>query len=130
MDKLIAQLEQASVPAREAPYDPGFRPAALWTRAYRRLAAASAGRRPVRIALGRLDGIVFHYALEILPWSAETAEATYRYIERTLKYLLWQKGGCHVWIAGCPEAAKRLAASPRPPARMPATSIPSTMPAK
>ena len=113
MDKLIAQLEQASVPQHAAPYDPGFRPAALWTRAYRRLAAASAGRRSVRIALGRLDGIVFHYTLEILPWSAETAEATYRYIERTLKYLLWQKGGCHVWLAGCPEAAARLAADYR-----------------
>ncbi len=109
MDKLIAQLEQASVPARAVPYDPGFRPAALWTRAYRKLVAENAARRKVQIALGRPDGIVYHYELELLPWCAETAEATYRYIERTLKYLLWQKGGCNVWIAGCPEAAARLA---------------------
>ncbi len=109
MNKLIAQLEQASIPKRPAPFDPGFRPAALWTRAYRRLVAAEAKRRPVRIALGRLDGTVFHYALDVLPWNDATVAATYHYIERTLKYLLWQKGGCKVWIAGCPEAAAQLA---------------------
>ncbi len=109
MNKLIASLEQAATPRQPAPYDPGFRPAALWTRAYRRLVAAHPGRRPVRIALGRTDGIVFHHAMEILPRDADSAAATYRYIERTLKYLLWQKGGCTVWIAGCPEAAAQLA---------------------
>lgn len=109
MNKLIAQLEQASIPKRPAPFDPGFRPAALWTRAYRRLVASEAKRRPIRIALGRLDGTVFHYALDVLPWNDTTAVATYHYIERTLKYLLWQKGGCKVWVTGCPEAAARLA---------------------
>ncbi|NLF24022.1 MAG: ROK family protein [Lentisphaerae bacterium] len=109
MDPLIAQLEQAAIPKHAAPYDPGFRPAALWARAYRRLAAADPKRQTVRLALGRLDGIVFHYALDILPWSEATAAASYRLIERTLKYLLWQKGGCKVWVAGCPEAAARLA---------------------
>ena len=102
MDPLIAQLEQAAIPKHAAPYDPGFRPAALWARAYRKLAAADPKRQTVRLALGRLDGIVFHYALDILPWSEATAAASYRLIERTLKYLLWQKGGCTVWIAGCP----------------------------
>ena len=109
MDKLLVQLEEAARPKHAAPHDPGFRPAALWTRAYRKLATADTKRRTVRIALGRTDGIVFHHTLEILPWSAATAEATYRYIERTLKYLLWQKGGCSVMISGCPEAAARLA---------------------
>ncbi len=109
MDQLIAQLEAAATPKLAAPFDPGYRPAALWTRAYRRLVAAEPQRQTVRIALGRTDGIVFHHSFEILPWNSATAEATYRLIERTLKYLLWQKGGCYVWLAGCPEAAARLA---------------------
>lgn len=109
MDKLIAQLDRLSIPTHAAPYDPGFRPAALWTRAYRKLVADNPKSHPIHIALGRLDNIVFHHTLNILPWNAETSAATYRYIERTLKYLLWQKGGCRVWLAGAPEAAAQLA---------------------
>ncbi len=109
MDKLLAQLEEEATPKFIPAYDAGFRPASLWTRAYRKLVAADPKRQRVVIALGRQDGIVYHYELEILPWNATTAEASYRLIERTLKYLLWQKGGCNVWIAGAPEAAARLA---------------------
>ncbi len=109
MTSLMARLEQESMPRPDVPYDPGFRPAALWVRAYRGLAAAAGGRRPVTLALSRPDGTVFHHRLEILPWSEATAAATRRYIERTLKYLLWQKGGSTVLLAGCPEAAASLA---------------------
>lgn len=109
MSELLSQLEREAAPRRAAPFDPGFRPAALWVRAYRRRAAADRGRRPVALALARPDGIVFHHRLEVLPWDAATAPATTRYIERTLKYLLWQKGGATVSLAGCPEAAAALA---------------------
>ncbi|MDD5704694.1 MAG: ROK family protein [Kiritimatiellae bacterium] len=109
MTDLLAQLEQDAAPRHAIQLDPGFRPAALWTRAYRKLAAAAPRRRPVLLALSRPDGIVFHHRLEVLPWDNQTAPATTRYIERTLKYLLWQRGGSTVSLAGCPEAAAALA---------------------
>ncbi len=111
MSDLLTQLEQEATPRSAVPFDAGFRPAALWVRAYRRLVAAHRGRRPAVLALARPDGIVFHHRLEILPWDDSTAAATTRYIERTLKYLLWQKGGAKVSLAGCPEAAALLASS-------------------
>lgn len=109
MSDLIARLEQAAVPKLAAPFDPGFRPAALWVREYRKLVAEDKGARKVIIALVRPDGMVFHHKLEILSDSAETAAANYRYVERTIKYLLWQKGANTILISGGPEIAAKLA---------------------
>lgn len=104
---LLEQLDLESTPKFPAPYDPGFRPAALWVRAYRKRLGQD--RRNVKIALRRPDGTVFRHCTEILPDTPENAEANYRYIERTVKYLLWQKGANEVLIAGCPEIAAKLA---------------------
>ncbi len=111
MSDLIAQLEKEAAPRKPTPFDPGFRPAALWTRAYRRRVTAEKQRRKVRMALSRPDGNVFQHNIEILPWSDDTAPATLRYVERTVKYLLWQKGASRVMLSGCPEAAAALARS-------------------
>ena len=78
MSDLVKQLELEATPKCAAPYDPGFRPAALWVRAYRRLVAADKGARKVIIALRRPDGMVFHHTLEILSDSPDTAAANYR----------------------------------------------------
>jgi len=45
----------------------------------------------------------------MLPWSAATAAVNVRHVERLVKALLWQKGGSHVWISGCPPLAAALA---------------------
>lgn len=108
MSDLIKQLEIEATPKCAAPYDPGFRPAALWVRAYRKLVAADKGARKVIIALQRPDGMVFHHTLEILSDTPDTAAANYRYVERTIKYLLWQKGANTVLISGCPEVVAKL----------------------
>lgn len=112
MKTLIDQLIEESTPRFPAPFDPGFRPAALWTRAYRRRLGAD--RRRVSIALRRPDGMVFRHELDILPDSPENSDANYRIVERTVKYLLWQKGGNEVLVAGCPEIAARLASAYSP----------------
>ena len=114
MSDLIAQLDAAATPKCPAPYDPGFRPAALWVRPYRALVKDASGSRKVTIALQRPSGMVFHHKIEILPDAPEAAEANYRYVERTVKYLLWQKGASTVLLAGCPEVTARLAKSYAP----------------
>ncbi len=113
MVSLLHELAQAAAPHLAPPLDLGFRPAALWTRAYRRQVAASGGV-PVELAVTRPDGTVFRQSTTILPWNSETAPATRRHLERLVKLLLWQKGGSQVLVAGCPEAAAELAGSYRP----------------
>jgi predicted NBD/HSP70 family sugar kinase len=44
----------------------------------------------------------------------EAAAENYRYLERTVKFLLWARGGSKVFIAGAPALTKRLAASYAP----------------
>lgn len=106
-DNLIEQLLEESKPRFSIPHDEGFRPAALWVRAYRR--RLGAGSRKVELALRRPDGMVFRHTFEMLPAGEETEEANYRYLERTVKYLLWQKGANEVLVAGCDELVGRLA---------------------
>lgn len=85
----------------KASLEPGFIPFGVWADAF--LAEA---KRPFRIALERDNGCVtvFGSFLRDESWS----EANYRYMERTVKFLLWSVGGWRVTICGCEETAKRL----------------------
>ncbi|HEY9249907.1 MAG TPA: ROK family protein [Rariglobus sp.] len=88
--------------------DPEFVPAVLWNRAYRALVRQTRGSRPFAIALTRADGRSSVWRGEVLPsWHVEAA-LTLRYVERLLKFLLWQRGGCRVLIVGAPEIAIEL----------------------
>jgi len=88
--------------------DPGFQPASLWNRAYRALVSQSGGGIPLALALERSDGAVSVFRTAILPDSGQTADINRRYVERLLKFLLWQKGGCRVTVAGAPELVRYL----------------------
>jgi len=84
--------------------DPDFQPASLWNRAYRALVSQSGGGVPLAIALERADGAVSVFRTAVLPDRAETR----RYAERLLKFLLWQKGGCRITVAGDADLAVHL----------------------
>ncbi|WP_372807998.1 ROK family protein [Pontiella sp.] len=90
--------------------DPGFVPAALWNRAYQKRADASGQAEAVALALVRPDGTCSVFHTRILPPSAGHEAETLRYLERILKFLLWQRGGCTVLVAGCDPMANQLAA--------------------
>jgi predicted NBD/HSP70 family sugar kinase len=79
--------------------DPGFIPACLWNRAYR-TAVNAAGAHPLAIALERSDGSVSVFRTAILPHEGANIPVNHRYVERLLKFLLWQKGGYRVTVAG------------------------------
>ncbi len=97
-----------------APFEPDFQPAALWNRAYRNLVRRDPGARPFALALIRADGMASRYDTRLLAASPATALLNLRYAERLLKFLLWQKGGCRVLVAGADEVAAQLAAIYRP----------------
>lgn len=88
--------------------EPSFVPATLWNRAYREKVARDAGAREVNIALCRPDGTVFRWASRVLSQSRANDALTLRYIERIVKFLLWQKGGSRLLFNGAPEVADAL----------------------
>ncbi|MCR5072560.1 MAG: ROK family protein [Clostridiales bacterium] len=81
--------------------DQSFIPFGVWAKAFLKEA-----NRPFGIALEREDGrvTVYHSFLR----DESYGEANLRYLERTLKFLLWSVGGWRVTISGCPETAKKL----------------------
>jgi hypothetical protein len=89
--------------------DSGFLPAVLWHRAYDKLCDADSGSRDVLIGLGRLDGTMFHHRMRVLSDTAENADLNLKAVERVVKFLLWQKGGCTIYVAGAPEVGAKLA---------------------
>ena len=90
--------------------DPGFVPAVLWNRNYLAMVGANHSARPIELALTRADGTTFRWAGKILPQGGANDALTLRYIERHVKFLLWQKGGSHLLVSGAPDVAASLAA--------------------
>ena len=90
--------------------DPQFAPAALWNRAFRDRVDESGEAVEVAIALKRPDKSGSTFITQILPLSAENEALNLRYLERTFKFLLWQRGGSKVFIAGCNSLVRKLAA--------------------
>ncbi len=84
--------------------DPGFVPAALWNREFRKNATV-----PLAVCLERSNGTVSRFETKILPETAENAAANLRYVERIVKFLLWARGGWKVVIGGSPAIARALA---------------------
>lgn len=75
--------------------DREFIPAVLWIREYRKLLTPDPAI--LGICLLRNDGSVFRHDLPIL--ADEHHDLNLRYIERLVKFLLWQKGGCRVLLS-------------------------------
>ncbi|MGB7759440.1 MAG: hypothetical protein WBL61_06400 [Bryobacteraceae bacterium] len=84
------------------PLDPGFVPASLWNRDFQAAVRASGRAAELAIALERQDGSrsVFHAGI-----FAGANPANEFYVERLVKFLLWQRGGWKVTIAGDPGVA-------------------------
>lgn len=81
------------------PLDPGFRPAKLANDAF--LAAVdAAGGVPLVLGLERGDGGVSRFETRVFPEGHPQAEANKVYAERLVKFLLWQRGGCTVYVGG------------------------------
>ena len=94
------------------PLDPGFRPFYLALREHAR-AVATEGV-PLTLALERSSGSVSRFSLRVFPEGHARAAESARLAERVLKFLLWQRGAHHVFVAGPAYVAKHLAALYRP----------------
>jgi predicted NBD/HSP70 family sugar kinase len=92
----------------EPPLDPAFLPASLWNRSFR-LQLAGAKSEVLRIALEREGGSLSSYELAVPASSTEELkEINLFYIERTIKNLLWMKGGWRLYLNGPAEIIQPL----------------------
>lgn len=88
--------------------DPGFVPAALWNRAFKQKLKETGNAQKLVISLERNENSRSVEECEVFPHQGEFVELNNRYAERLLKYLLWQKGGHKVRVAGDPGIAAYL----------------------
>ncbi|MBM3270549.1 MAG: ROK family protein [Candidatus Sericytochromatia bacterium] len=95
-------------PSLSPPLDPDFVPASLWNRAYRAAVRASGAGRKLALAVRRSNGCVSVVHQEVFPHEGAFAALNERFCERLLKFLLWQRGGHEVTVAGDPAVARYL----------------------
>ncbi|MCH1409577.1 MAG: ROK family protein, partial [Verrucomicrobiales bacterium] len=93
------------------PLDPHFIPAALWNRSFRQAVQDSPSEGlPLGIALEQPDGSVSVYETALLPkGDPESKQLNFRYVERLVKFLLWQRGGFRVYLGGNPDLSNQIA---------------------
>ncbi|GMV93270.1 MAG: hypothetical protein AMXMBFR82_30480 [Candidatus Hydrogenedentota bacterium] len=82
------------------PLDEGYRPAVLANRAFRAEVEASGEGVPLVLGLERADGSVSRYETQVFPEGHARAQANLFYVERLVKFLLWQRGGWKVYVGG------------------------------
>lgn len=78
--------------------DEGFRPAVLANRNFR--AQVEPVGVPLVIGLERSGGEFSRFETTVYPEDHPNAGANFQYIERLVKFLLWQRGGFRVYIGG------------------------------
>jgi predicted NBD/HSP70 family sugar kinase len=106
-DAMTTWNSEVEVPRRPL-LDPAVIPAVLWTRRYDECVAADPKTEPLAIALKRDDGSVFVHETRILSHAGANRDINNRYVERLVKFLLWQKGAPTVIVGGNPELAGML----------------------
>jgi predicted NBD/HSP70 family sugar kinase len=94
------------------PCDPGFEPVVLAWRGYLDRLRATGGT-PLRIAVERESGLVSVFDT-LAPERDDDPEATYRVVERAVKFLLWSRGGWRIHIQGPDALGRRLKANYSP----------------
>lgn len=104
---LISSVELKSLiqPKFKPTFDRDFIPMGLFMEWYR----AQGARRTVKIkiAVERENHLISTWEDLLLPLEEKTLPLTWLYLERIIKFLLWQKGGWKIYFCG-PEALFRL----------------------
>ncbi len=93
-DKIKRICEPKFIP----PLDRGFLPASLWIMEYLKIVKSSKSI-PIKIGILRPDDSLSVYETEIIEGS-EFEELNLFFVERISKFLLWQRGGYKVLLAG------------------------------
>ncbi len=90
------------------PLDPSFHPVFPTFRDFHEEVLRSGKGVPLRFALERTGGNVTVYSTQTLPDGHPESGKAFHHAERTLKFLLWQRGGAKVHVQGPPSLVRRL----------------------
>ena len=90
--------------------DPGFIPAALWNKYYRARVASDPEAEFYAFKLVQHNGAATVFKSKILHHTPNNRKINIKYIERTLKFLLWHHGGNRVLVSGNPQITQALRA--------------------
>jgi hypothetical protein len=93
----MSHLELVS-PKLIPPLDEEFRPAKLANRNFQ--AQVKPVGVPLVIGLERSESEFSRYETSVYPEDHPNAAANFQYVERLVKFLLWQRGGFRVYIGG------------------------------
>jgi predicted NBD/HSP70 family sugar kinase len=96
--------------AVEAPLDKRFRPAALVNRRFRQMVKEAGGGVPLRLGLERADGSISLYETRVFAPGDPHFALNLPYVERIVKFLLWQRGGWRVYVGGPEQIGQHIAA--------------------
>ena len=96
------------------PLDQEFRPAVLANRAFQQEVAESGSGVPLIIALERAEGNITRFETMVFPDDHPQADANLRYVERLVKFLLWQRGGWKLYLGGPESIGQHLKATYAP----------------
>lgn len=107
-DEYVPQIKANSLltvkPRVIAPLDPGFFPYVLGSRNYLKALseAASSDKSSFSVAVERHSGLTSTFTVPCFAESHENFDDSCIYIERRIKFILWQKGGFKVYVSGPP----------------------------
>ncbi len=93
-------------PQTQPPLDANFRPAILANRAFQ--AQCEENGIPLIIGLERSGKNFTRFETKVLPENHPNAEQNLYYIERIIKFLLWQRGGFKLYIAGSKKVGEHI----------------------
>jgi predicted NBD/HSP70 family sugar kinase len=87
-------------PRFQPPLDDSFRPAVLSNQAFTREVESSGEGLPLVLGLEREKGCLTRFETQVFPEGHPQAGSNLRYVERIVKFLLWQVGGWQVYVGG------------------------------
>lgn len=82
------------------PLDEDFRPAVLANRMFQKEVQDSGVGVPLVLGLERADEAVSRFETQVFPQDHPHFGANLMYVERLVKFLLWQRGGWKVYVGG------------------------------
>jgi len=88
--------------------DPDFRPAVLANQRFREEPLRSGKSEPLTIAVEADNGLVSSYKTSVFAKSDPRFDSNLKYVERIVKFLLWQRGGWRVVIGGPQEIGQYI----------------------
>lgn len=95
---IFQSIEKEISPLIRPQYDPNFLPLGKFMAWYRKQASNSP--EEIQLALERENKLIFTWRDKILPLSSETLPLTRVFLEKLVKFLLWQKGGWKIYYQG------------------------------